>query len=370
MKFILTAILLVLCSYGIAQKKVTVLLDSFPRMSVTDTLYVAGSFNGWQPGNPGYAFYNKRIVLNLPAGTAELKITRGTWEKEECLANGTAIQNRSFSVVNDTIVHLTIEGWGDQFASKSVVHTATPRVTIIDTAFYIPQLKRSRRIWLYLPEKYNNDTHQRYPVLYMQDGQNLFDAASGFAGEWGIDEFLDSTWLSECIVVGIDHGGDKRLTEYNPYNHEKFGKGEGNLYLDFLVHELKPFIDKNYRTFRDASRTFIAGSSMGGLISMYAAIRYPKVFGKVGVFSPAFWVAKPNLVQELAANTKSVFPAVYFYAGGKESKEMVDDMVEIARIIERKFPKTVVKKVVNPQGQHSEAAWRSQFPAFYKWLAH
>ncbi|MGN7787478.1 alpha/beta hydrolase [Niabella sp. 22666] len=370
MKFISTAILLVLCSCVIAQKKVTILLDSFPGVPVTDTLYVAGSFNGWQPGKSGYAFHNRSIVLSLPAGPAEFKITRGTWEREECSANGTAIQNRSFSVVNDTIVHLTIEGWRDQFASKPVVHTATPRVTIIDTAFYIPQLKRSRRIWLYLPEKYNNDTHQRYPVLYMQDGQNLFDAASGFAGEWGIDEFLDSTRLPECIVVGIDHGGDKRLTEYNPYNNERFGKGEGQLYLDFLVHQLKPFIDKNYRTFGDASHTFIAGSSMGGLISMYAAMTYPGIFGKAGVFSPAFWVAKADLQETLQLNTPSISPAIYFYAGGGESKEMITDMKDIARIIQQKFPKTIVKTVINPSGQHKESEWQKQFPGFYRWLMH
>ena len=91
------------------------------------------------------------------------------------------------------------------------------------------------------------------------------------------------------IVVAIDHGGTKRINEYCPYDMEGFGKGEGDQYLQFLVKTLKPYIDKNYRTKKDKENTYIAGSSMGGLISMYAVLKYPYVFGGAGVFSPAFW---------------------------------------------------------------------------------
>jgi len=367
MKFMLAAILLILCNRVMGQKKVTMVLDSFPETQITDTLYVAGSFNGWLPAKPGFAFEGRKLVVNLPPGPAEFKVTRGSWEKVECSAGGSPIGNRSVKVQNDTVIHINVEGWQDQHASKPVVHTASPQVRVIDTAFYIPQLKRTRRIWLYLPARYTTDT-RRYPVLYMHDGQNLFDAATAFAGEWCIDELLDSTRLPGCIVVGIDHGGDKRLTEYNLFDTEKFGKGEGQLYIDFLVHDLKPFIDKTYRSFSNCSHTFIAGSSMGGLISMQAAMMYPKVFGKVGVFSPAFWVAKSNLIEALKFTTHSVAPAFYFYAGEGESGNMISDMNEIKEIIQQKFPKTSIKTVIDPLGQHSEAEWRNQFPAFYQWL--
>lgn len=121
----------------------------------------------------------------------------------------------------------------------------------------------------------------------MQDGQNLFDDATSYAGEWGIDEHLDSLFSSgkkEAIIVGIDNGLSKRMTEYNPYSFQQFGKGEGNEYVDFLVKNLKPFIDKKYRTLKNKQNTFIAGSSMGGLISLYAALKYPKIFVGAGIF--------------------------------------------------------------------------------------
>src|SRR4030095_5506014 len=121
------------------------------------------------------------------------------------------------------------------------------------------------------------------------------------------------------------------MNEYNPYDHEKFGRGEGELYVDFLAKTLKPYIDKNYRTKKDAANTLIAGSSMGGLISMYAVVKYPKVFGKAGVFSPAFWVA-PQLKADIE---KKVKPSthknlrIYLYGGDQEGADMVQEMLYI-----------------------------------------
>src|SRR4028118_338545 len=107
--------------------------------------------------------------------------------------------------------------------------TATRNVKIISTNFYIPQLNRYRRIWIYLPESYAS-SRKKYPVLYMHDGQNVFEDSTSFSGEWGVDETLDTlaSKTSECIVVAIDNGGDKRMNEYAPYNMERFGKGEGD----------------------------------------------------------------------------------------------------------------------------------------------
>ena len=105
--------------------------------------------------------------------------------------------------------------------------TASVNVHIIDTAFWIPQLKRTRKVWVYLPENYNTPQAYRFPVLYMQDGQNVFDDTSSFSGEWGVDEFLDTAVLKTCIVVAIENGGNKRMTEYNPYDNDRFGKRRG-----------------------------------------------------------------------------------------------------------------------------------------------
>jgi predicted alpha/beta superfamily hydrolase len=252
--------------------------------------------------------------------------------------------------------------------TKELQHTAGKNVTVIDTAFFIPQLKRTRRVWIYLPESYNAPAVKKYPVLYMHDGQNVFDEATSFAGEWGVDEALDS--LKEenaaCIVVAVDNGGDKRMNEYNPYDHKKFGEGEGDKYVDFLVKTLKPFIDKKYRTLKDRPNTFIAGSSMGGLISLYAVLKYPKAFGGAGVFSPAFWVA-PAIYSVIKKKASAVNAKIYFMAGAQENETMVQDMLKAFDAM-RKVSKSKMTTVIRSEGKHNEATWRMEFPEFYNWM--
>ena len=175
----------------------------------------------------------------------------------------------------------------------------------------------------------------------MNDGQNLFDDATSFSGEWGVDEFLDSTKAKQCIVVAVDNGGSKRMNEYNPYDNERFGKGEGDLYADFLVKILKPFIDGNFRTLKKKENTFISGSSMGGLISLYALLKYPKVFGGAGIFSPAFWVSGTNIYEDIKAKGEKVKAKIYFYGGKLEGETMVPGMLrafeEMAKISKSKM---------------------------------
>ena len=251
--------------------------------------------------------------------------------------------------------------------------TASENVSIIDTAFYIPQLQRSRRIWIYLPEGYET-SKKKFPVLYMHDGQNVFDAVTSFAGEWGVDEALDTLGLKtkECIVVGIDNGAAKRINEYLPYNHERFGKGEGNEYATFLAKTLKPFIDKKYRTLKSKQNTFLAGSSMGGLISLYALLKYPKVFGGAGVFSPSFWMA-PSIYNDIRNKGKKVKSKIYFYAGmeeggnEKDNQQMVTDMLKVFDAMHR-VSKSKMTAVLRAEGRHNEASWRKEFPWFYEWL--
>lgn len=214
---------------------------------------------------------------------------------------------------------------------KSQGHTRSSNVQVLDTAFQMPQLGKKRRIWVYLPAGYGQ-SGKKYPVLYMHDGQNLFDVKTSGFGEWGVDEVLDSlnqTGAKQAIVVGIDHGGNDRLKEYNPYD-SKFGKGEGKAYLEFLVKTLKPYIDQKFRTLSGARNTSIAGSSMGGLISMYAIAKYPDVFGSAGIFSPAFWVA-PSLYKEVNTLMPAPKGKIYFVAGALEGEGMLPDMEKMYR---------------------------------------
>jgi predicted alpha/beta superfamily hydrolase len=229
-----------------------------------------------------------------------------------------------------------------------------------------PQLQTTKKIWLYLPENYSKTT-KKYPVLYLHDGQNLFDAATSYAGEWRIDETLDSL-KAEVIVVGIEHGNEKRIDELTPFKNEQYGGGKGAQYLDFIVNQLKPYIDKNYRTKTGRYHTGIGGSSLGGLLSYYAAITYPEVFGKAMVFSPAFWI-NPELYA-FTEQIKTLKAKIYFMCGTSESETMVADMERMTSLLNttRCSCLHLTKKRVVPQGKHNEKLWAKEFAKAYLWL--
>jgi predicted alpha/beta superfamily hydrolase len=246
-------------------------------------------------------------------------------------------------------------------------HTATSQVHVMHEQFEIPQLGVSRRIWIYLPKEYELSNRQ-YPVIYMQDGQNLFDAATASYAEWGVDEFMEQVPADkQSIIVGIDHGDTERIFEYNPFDTED-GSGKGNPYADFLVETLKPYIDRRYRTLGDAEHTIIAGSSLGGLISMFTALKYPQVFGKAGIFSPAFWIAKDlyAYAQRCEGIERSRF---YFVCGDSESESMIGDVQGMVDILRGKgLSEENSKMVVIAGAEHNEEQWQGDFPAFYYWL--
>jgi predicted alpha/beta superfamily hydrolase len=362
-----------------AQNSIYLEIKSLPSYhSFGSDIYIAGSFNGWNPQNEKFKFQrnengNYFINLKLDNAAYEYKITRGGWDKTECKLGGAGLGNRTIKVQRDTVVELAIEEWADHFQTVARKSTANKNVHIIDTAFFIPQLKRGRRIWIYLPDDYATSKKQ-YPVLYLHDGQNVFDDATSFSGEWGVDECIDSM-KKKCIVVAIDNGGSKRLNEYCPYDFKLSGiaanypsnKGEGDKYVDFLVKTLKPFIDRNYRTLKDKPHTFIAGSSMGGLISMYAVLKYPTVFGAVGVFSPAFWVSGTKIFDDIKTKGKKVNSKIYFYGGKQEGETMIPDMLKAFEGM-NKVSKSKMETVIRDEGKHNEATWRKEFPLFYKWI--
>ncbi len=372
MKKCIFILLMLISATGFSQQKLTFVIDSMPAKSGMK-IFLAGNFNMWNPGDTTSLFQpkGKQWILskNLPSGHYEYKITRGNWQTVEEHADFRPMGNRVVELHRDTTIHLIIGAWADDRpgGNAMVTHTTTPQVHIMDSAFYMPQLNRHRRIWIYLPKGYAQ-TKTRYPVLYMHDGQNVFDAATSFSGEWGVDEFLDSL-KSNCrkaIVVAIDNGLNKRMNEYNPWEFMKFGKGEGDAYVDFLVKTLKPYIDAHYRTLPNKKNTSIAGSSMGGLISLYAILKYPKVFGSAGIFSPAFWTAS-GIDSTVLADGANVDSKLFFYAGGKEGDTMIPDMFRIEKEI-RKESRTPFKQVTDSEAKHNEAAWRKYFPDFYKWV--
>ncbi|MEI7979516.1 MAG: alpha/beta hydrolase-fold protein [Bacteroidota bacterium] len=357
--------------------QVTINVNSVPNTTpVTDDIFIAGSFNNWNPADANNKLIKNgttySIVLPAGSGNAEYKFTRGSWATVEGDANGNVIGNRKFTYSVNGVLNLTIAGWEDKKQGGGSNSTALPNVKIVSNSFFIPQLNKTRKIWIYLPNDYDSNTTKKYPVIYLHDGQNCFDNATSFAGEWGIDETLSNKQKNGdygCIAVAIENGGGSRIDEYSPYINLQYGGGKGDEYLDFIVSTLKPFIDSAYRTKKDYLNTAIVGSSMGGLISSYAMLKYPNVFGKAGIFSPALWFSNSIFVDAIN-NNKTTNQKYYFVCGKNESTTMVKWQDSLnAVLISKGFINNVdVKNVVKPEGTHSEAFWKAEFGACYDWL--
>ena len=251
-------------------------------------------------------------------------------------------------------------------------HTATENVKIISEKFEIPQLKTTRRIWIYLPKDYET-SHKKYEVMYLQDAQNLFDDATSYAGEWQVDETLNKIFEKtgkSLIVVGIDNGGEKRIEELSPYKNAKYGGGNGDNYVKFIVETLKPFIDKNYRTKPQRKFTTIGGSSLGSLISVYAAVKYPETFGKVLAFSSAFWFNAKELNEFISSSKVNLKQQKYYFIQGKHEDEDMEEQTN--RVIENLKSKNVKPKniflKIDEDGKHNEMYWRREFEETVLWL--
>ncbi len=356
--------------------QVTFIISSLPESTPSeDIIYLAGDLNSWNPGNPDFALEKNTDELwfitlpGQPDGSQiEFKFTRGDWGTVEKGANGEEIANREFTFGNGDTVYVEILTWADTGGSGS--STAAENVFIIDENFYIPQLDRTRRIWIYLPPDYDN-SNEHYPVLYMHDGQNLFDAFTSYLGEWEIDETLNE--LAEDgyqvpIVVGIDNGGEERMNEYNPWVNPQYGGGQGDEYIDFLVFNLKPYIDENYRTLSGKENTGIMGSSMGGLISQYGALKFQDVFSKSGIFSPAYWTA--DSIWAFTNETgKQQNMKLFQLIGGEEGSGAIDDMWAMHNVFtDLGFSENELFSIEVENGQHNEAFWKEQFADAYLWM--
>lgn len=232
-----------------------------------------------------------------------------------------------------------------------------------------PQLNTSKKIWIYLPEDYSKNIQKKYSVIYMQDAQNLFDAKTSYSGEWNVDEKLDSL-KAKVVVVGIEHGNEKRIDELTPFKNEKYGGGNADNYLEFIVKTLKPHIDKNYRTKTKAKNTILFGSSLGGLVSYYGALKYPEVFGKAGVFSPSFWFSPE--IYTFTEKQPKIKTKIYFLCGDKESDDMVNDLTKMKRLLDTKrcYCLHLDKTKIVKGGEHNEKLWRDHFAEAILWLGY
>ena len=375
MKHIFT---LSLCTFLVhAFGQVTLRITQIPSNTPSgSTIYFASSINNWNESNPNFTVNSDgqgAWVITIPegSGTVLFKFTRGSWTSVEGDANGGEIANRSFTFTGQPqTINLTVQSWKDLGGAGN--STAASNVQILNPTFFMPQLNRSRRVWLYLPPDYHT-TEKKYPVIYMHDGQNLFDNLTSFSGEWQVDETLNLLHQQGdygAIVVGIDNGGVHRIPEYAPWANEQHGGGQGLLYMNFIVETLKPYIDANFRTLPQAPYTAMIGSSLGALISTYGQVRFAQTFSKVGSFSPAYWFNLNDLNNYIQSTNVNLSGArYYFVAGQNESSTMVPNINTIRTSLQGNgltASNTLVK--IDSYGSHTESYWRGEFGAAYQWL--
>ncbi len=275
------------------------------------------------------------------------------------------------------MTNITAVPWREAL-SGDALHTITGDVRVIE-AFPMPQLQKERRVWIYLPRSYREGT-RRYPVLYMHDGQNMFNQATSWGTEWGIDETLEQLAMHdpqlEVIVVAIDHGGDQRNHEYNFVTNAEYGfGGQGEAHSAFLAETLKPYIDSSYRTLPEPEHTIIGGSSFGAYMSLYTAIRYPSLFGKVCGVSFVMWQDSRALVQLIQRSELSSSLRVYLSMGELELdnadfNRVVHEDVALARetLIAAGAAESRVRLDLIPGGTHHESTWGPLFAEAHRWL--
>lgn len=261
-------------------------------------------------------------------------------------------------------------------------HTLTGDIRV-HKDFHSRILNNDRDVIVYLPPGYDQKKHTRYSVLYLHDGQNLFDGATSFipGQEWRVDEAVEGLIargkIEPLIVVGIYNTGKDRVNEYTPVEDPKYkAGGKADLYGRLLVEELKPFIDSTYRTRKDAAHTGLGGSSLGGLVSIYLGLKYPNVFGRLSVVSPSVWWANNYIVHYVEALRKKRAIRVWLDIGTKEGGNAAEAQktVKGAQLLKDTLIKKGWKleedlKYFEAQGaEHNERAWAARVEQILEFL--
>jgi len=367
-------LLLFVCLSKAILAQITFTIDFLPvKTPIKDTVFMASSLNGWNPHDNSYAFKldnNGKLSLtfNNTVDSFEYKLCRGNWNEVEVDLTGQDLKNRNYSPKLGNKLGIKILGWRDLSPKRK--STVTKGVSFVPTSIEMPQLNRKRTIRMYFPPNYSSG--KRFPVIYMHDGQNLFDSATSFSGEWNVDEILDSLYKYHnfsCIVVGVYNGENQRLNELSPWHNDSLNVGgDGDKYAKFIVKTLKPFIDSHYRTLIDRENTAIMGSSMGGLMSLYLALQYPDVFGKAAIFSPSLWFSPKAFEMIQKYNLKKI-QKIYLISGAKEGEQTVYNTLKADSLLRSVgFDENYLRCKISKDGEHNEWFWSREFGDAVRYL--
>jgi predicted alpha/beta superfamily hydrolase len=332
-------------------------------------VYLTGNFNGWKTGDSAfqmtklgagrytYTFFSFALQQ---ISVLEYKFVKNGWEGEELDSDGFPTENRILHSTAGKVVE-TVPNW--KVHQSWYDQKFYPIIEVASTQFHLPQLQRRRRVSLLLPYDYYQNPTRRYPVLYLQDGQNLFEDSAPY-GTWGVDRQmarLAQAGKGDVIIVAIDHGGKRRISEYSPVTTQKYGAGFGKDYARFLAETLKPFIDTKYRTLSDRANTGIGGSSMGGLISLYAGLLFPQVYSKFMIFSPSLWLTQ-GMFEAFRVGPIHENARFFFFSGGKESNSTVVNTKALHQIVEARSVHGISSRFrLDSDATHSEFYWGRAF---------
>jgi predicted alpha/beta superfamily hydrolase len=361
-----------------------ILLVTVPTNTPSDAnIYIIGNhrqLGSWTPpGTPLTKVAANQYQISLTFNKAtylEFKFSRGEWNTIEKDSEFYESANRTLYIKKPGVFHLKVENWADQgVPSGPKKHTWIGNI-VEHRNFHARKLNNYRTIWVYLPPDYHTSVSKNYPVLYAHDGNNVFDRATAFLGiEWELDDtaerLIHERRLREIIIVAIQNT-PQREAEYTHVYMPRVGGGKAQLYADFIINDLKPFIDKTYRTLKDRQYTAIMGSSLGGLVSLYIAWKYWQVFSMAGVVSPSVWWADRDIVRMVERSPQTPPLKIWLDMGtleGKLDSDTDTDTDEISYAVRdaRMLRDALIKKgfrlhhdleYLEIEGaQHNEAAW-------------
>jgi predicted alpha/beta superfamily hydrolase len=236
-------------------------------------------------------------------------------------------------------------------------------------------LRNQRDLIVYVPPGYDEQPHRRFPVLYLHDGQNLFDRATAFGGQdWNVhgaaDYLIQGGAIEPLIIVGIYNTGKSRIYEYTPTKVPKLGGGRADRYAKFLMQEVMPFVQQQYRALPEPSQTGIGGSSLGGLVSLYIGLKHPQVFGKIAALSPSVWWNQRVILRLAAAANPQPRPRIWLDIGTREGPKIVPDVEQFRDLLLKKgWREDQDLHYERVEGaEHNEAAWSQRVGPFLQFL--
>lgn len=360
----------------------TITLTPPKSTQASDTIHIVGSFNDWNIDGL------RAKKMTLVDGKYQVQLAKSdepifytmvknqSWQHQPAAADGKGFC-QFVAKGDEPLVEHSFAAWGGDTPTAELVSTKVGNIEHLKN-IEIPQLNRERDVWVYLPPSYSENQERTYPVLYMLDGQNVFDRKTSYAGEWRVDESLETLFkqspVQEFVVVAVANG-PKRMSEYSPWDFvygEDAHVGEGKQTLDFITQSLMPLINNKYRVSQDRTQTGLAGSSLGGMMAIYGAMEYSQHFGLVAAFSPSLSIENRHGKNVLfnAIEQSSAIDEVKIYADmGLAEYGNYDKTDYLSEILLNKLDdKNNLRVVKDDLGRHCEPSWAERFPNAVTWL--